>query len=396
MVNGLHANLMKLRDNDLTGANRIFRYLSICGLCVVFAATSCSRKAPQGKAGGAGAPVPVNVGEAVTKDMPFDLRVIGNVQSIATVGIKAQVPGELIAVNFTEGQDVKKGDLLFTIQPKLYATQLAQAEANLARDRVAAENAKRDAERNAELGTKGAISKEQLDQMRSTAEAAEATVKADEALLEIARVRLGYTTIESPIDGRTGALRVQAGNLIKENADDPMLTIHQLAPIYVAFSVPEPHLAEIRRRQAERQLDVVALDPKTNRPLANGKLTFIDNTVDATTGTILLKATFANEDRALWPGAFVDVLLSLRVDPSVTVVPASAVMFGQQGPQVFVVKANSAAELRPVTVARNVGQEAVIEKGVTPGEKVVINGQSRLTPGAKVVIKPAEAKAASL
>lgn len=403
MVNGLHTNLMKPRNNDWAGAIRTvrfskwwFRYLSIGGICVVLAATSCSRKAPQGKAGGAGAPVPVNVGEAVTKDMPFDLRVIGNVQSIATVGIKAQVPGELIAVNFTEGQDVKKGDLLFTIQPKLYATQLAQAEANLARDRVAAENARRDAARNAELGTKGAISKEQLDQMRSTAEAAEATVKGDEALLEIARVRLGYTTIESPIDGRTGALRVQAGNLIKENADDPMLTIHQIAPIYVAFSVPEPHLAEIRRTQAERQLDVVALDPKSNRPLANGKLTFIDNSVDATTGTILLKATFANEDRALWPGAFVDVLLSLRVDPSVTVVPASAVMSGQQGPQIFVVKADNAAELRPVTVARNVGQEAVIEKGVAPGEKVVINGQSRLMPGAKVVIKPSEAKAASL
>jgi len=362
----------------------------------VLGATACSRKASPGKPSGAGAPVPVNVGEAVTKDMPLDLRAIGNVQSIATVGIKAQVPGELISVNFTEGQDVKKGDLLFTIQPKLYATQLAQAEANLARDRAAAENAKRDAERNAQLGTKGAISKEQLDQMRSTAEAAEATVKADEALVEIARVRLGYTTIESPIDGRTGALRVQAGNLIKENADDAMVTIHQLAPIYVAFSLPEQHLAEIRKTQAERQIEVVALDPKSNRPLANGKLTFIDNTVDQTTGTILLKATFANEDRALWPGAFVDVLLNLRVDAGVTVVPASAVTSGQQGPQIFVVKAESAAELRPVTVARNVGQEAVIEKGVAPGEQVVINGQSRLTPGAKVVIKPPEAKAASL
>lgn len=348
---------------------------------------ACSKK-PEGSGGqrGQGA-IPVNVGEAVTKDIPFELRAIGNVESIATVGIKAQVGGELISVNFQEGQDVKKGDLLFTIQPKLYATQLAQAEANLARNRVTALNARRDAVRQEELDRKGVASKEQLDASRAGADAAEATVKADEALVEIARVRLGYTTIEAPISGRTGALKVQAGNLIKENADDPMLTIRQVSPIYVAFSIPEQYLAELRANSAKTKLEVIALDPKNGAQLAVGDLTFIENTVDMTTGTVVLKGTFANEDRALWPGAFVDVRLRLRVDAGVTVVPSSAVTVGQRGTQVFVIK-DDKAELRPVTVGRTVGDESIIQSGVNAGEKVVTNGQSRLVPGAKVVIKP--------
>ena len=351
----------------------------------------CQKKpGAAGAPGRGGGPVPVNVGEAVRKDMPVDLRAIGNVEPVATVDVKAQVGGELIEVNFKEGQDVKKGDLLFTIQPMLYATQLAQAEANLARDRAQAENALREMERNAELGTKGAISKEQLDQMRSTAEAAAATVKADEALVKIAGVRLGYTTIESPIDGRTGAANVQAGNLIKDNADTAMTTIKQLAPIYVTFALPESHLADIRRGLAERALPVTALDPKDGRPLAAGTLTFIANSVDMTTGTITLKATFANDDRALWPGAFVDVLMRLDTEQGVTVVPASAVTIGQKGPQVFVVKADASAELRSVTVGRTVGQEIVIKAGVEPGEKVVTNGQLRLVPGSKVIAQPTD------
>ena len=351
-------------------------------------AGGCSKK-PAAAGRGPGGPVPVNVGDVVKKDMPVDLRAIGNVEAIATVGIKAQVGGELLEVNFKEGQDVKKGDLLFSIQPKLYATQLAQAEANLARDRASAANARREADRQAELDRKGAASKEELDKARAGADAMEATVKADEALAEIARVQFGYTTVESPIDGRTGALKVQAGNLIKAGADEEMVTVRQLAPIYVTFAVPEEHLADIRKGTAERSLHVTALDPKNGQPLAQGALTFIDNTVDATTGTVTLKATFANDDRALWPGAFVDVGLRLKVDAGVTVVPASAVTVGQRGQQVFVVKADGSAELRPVVVARTVGQEAIIQSGVEPGEKVVTNGQSRLVPGSKVTVQPA-------
>ena len=355
----------------------------------LFLAAACQKKQDANATPrGAGAPVPVNIGEAVKKDVPVELRAIGNVESVATVEVKAQVGGELIEVNFREGQDVKRGDLLFTIHPRLYQVQLAQAEANLARDRAAAENARRDADRNAELGTKGAISKEQLDQMRTTAESAEAAVKADEALVEIARVRLGYSTIEAPIDGRTGALGVQAGNLIKDNADNPMTTIKQLAPIYVTFAVPEQHLADIRRGLGERKLAVTALDPKDSKPLGEGSLTFIANTVDMTTGTITLKATFPNEDRALWPGAFVDVLLHLDTEPGATVVPASAVTIGQRGQQVFVVKEDGSADLRSVVVGRTVGQEIVIQDGVKPGEKVVTNGQLRLVPGSKVLAKP--------
>ena len=355
--------------------------------------TGCSKKPDAaGGAAGRGGPVPVNLGEAVKKDMPVDLRAIGNVEPVATVEVKAQVGGELLEVNFKEGQDVKRGDLLFTIQPLLYATLLAQAEANLVKDRVHAENARREAERNAELSTKGAISKEQLDQMRSVADAAAATVKADEALVKIAGVRLGYTTIESPIDGRTGALAVQAGNLIKDNADNAMTTIKQIAPIYVTFAVPEQHLADIRRGLAERKLPVAAHEPKSGKLLATGEVTFIANAVDMTTGTITLKATFANEDRALWPGAFVDAVMRLDTEVGVTVVPASAITIGQKGPQIFVVKEDGSAELRKVTVGRSVGQESVIQDGVSPGEKVVTNGQLRLVPGAKVIAKSADGK----
>jgi multidrug efflux system membrane fusion protein len=358
----------------------------LCIAAVSIALVSACSKRPEGSAGRPGGPVPVNVGQAVTKDIPFELRAIGNVESIATVGIKAQVGGELISVDFKEGEDVKKGDLLFSIQPKLYATQLAQAEANLARDRVAAANALRDALRQEELGRKGVASKEQFDASRAAADAAEATVKADEALVEIARVRLGYATIEAPISGRTGALRVQAGNIIKDNADDPMVIIRQILPIYVSFSVPEQYLAEVRANSSRSKLAVIALDAKQGRKLAEGELTFIENTVDMTTGTVTLKATFANEDRALWPGAFVDVRLRLRIDAGVTVVPASAVTVGQRGTQIFVIKDNK-AELRPVTVRRTVGDETIIEAGVQSGEMVVTNGQSRLVPGASVYIK---------
>jgi membrane fusion protein, multidrug efflux system len=362
------------------------RVLLTAGVACLLA-TGCSRKGPVANPRGTGGPVPVEIGEAMRKDVPVELRAIGNVESMATVEVKAQVGGELIEVNFREGQDVKKGDLLFTIQPRLYQVQLVQAQANLARDRAAAEGARRDADRNSELGNKGAISKEQLDQMRTALEAADAAVKADEAMVEIATVRLGYTTIESPIDGRTGALNVQVGNLIKDNADNPMTTIKQLAPIYVTFAMPEQHLADIRHGLDARKLAVSALDPGSANSLGEGVLTFIANSVDTTTGTITLKATFPNEDRALWPGAFVDVLLHLDTERGATVVPASAVTVGQRGEQVFVVKDDGSVDLRPVAIGRTVEGETVIKTGVQPGEKVVTNGQLRLVPGAKVSVQ---------
>jgi membrane fusion protein, multidrug efflux system len=365
-------------------------------LLILSLVTAGCRKNESGPAGGgrgAGGPVPVNVGEVVRKDMPVEFRAIGNVEALATVAVRPQVGGELIEVHFEEGQDVKKGDLLFTIQPKLYATQLAQAEANLARNRVQAANAAKEAARLAELDKRGAISKEQLDTARAQAEALAATVKADEATVEIARVQLGYTTIESPIAGRTGALQVDAGNLLRAGDEAPLVMVNQLAPIHVSFTIPEQQLPEIRRGMANAKLPVLALNPRDGASLAEGELSFINNQVDQTTGTIQLKATFPNENRALWPGQFVDVAVRVADQPGATVAPAAAVMNGQRGQQVFVVTAQETAELRPITVARTVGQEAVIADGVQPGERVVVNGQSRLIPGAKVVIKPAPAAA---
>jgi membrane fusion protein, multidrug efflux system len=352
----------------------------------------CGKKAdPQAQGRPPSPPVPVQTGVSVRKDIPVDLRAIGNVEPIASVAIKAQVTGELIEVSFTEGQDVKKGDLLFTIQPRLYATQLAQAEANLARDRSQAANARRELARVEELARKNVASKEELDRARSQSESLEATVRADEAQVLIAQTQVGYTTIESPIDGRTGSIRVRPGNLIRNTSDDPLTTVVQLSPIYVAFSVPEQYLAQIRSGLAQRKMPVTARSAQGGKELGKGELSFIENTVDATTGTVLLKATFANEDRALWPGAFVDVVLHLDVERGATVVPAPAITVGQRGSQVYVVKADGTAELRPVQTGRNVTQEIVILEGLKEGEKVVVNGQSRLLPGSKVIEKPAAA-----
>jgi multidrug efflux system membrane fusion protein len=364
----------------------MMRFFTLCLLLTL--ATGCSKKPAAAGGPGGGAPVPVNVGEVVRKDMPVDLRVIGNVEPMSTVGIKAQVGGQLLEVNFEEGQEVKKGDLIFSIQPKLYAVQLAQAQANLAKNRAMAANARAEIERNTGLSAKGAISKEQFELLSYTADSMDATVKADEALVEIAGVRLGYASIKSPLDGITGGLKVHAGDVIKDNADDPMVTINQIAPIYVTFAVPESYLADIRACQAKAPLPVIASDPKNGKALATGALSVIANSVDVTTGTIQLKATFANTDRALWPGAFVDVVLTLATETDATVAPSSAITNGQKGTQVYVVKGDNTVELRPVTVGRSIGQEVIIEKGVQPGEKVVTVGQLRLSPGAKADIKP--------
>ena len=350
-------------------------------------AVGCSKNSTAGSGAGLGAPVPVQIAEVARRDMPIELRAIGNVESIATVGVKAQVGGELIQVHFTEGQEVKKGDVIFSIQPKLYSVQLAGAEANLARDRAIAENARHALDRGVDLQKKGVTSPEQMDQWRYQTESAAATVKADEALVEIARVRLGYASIKAPLDGVTGGLTVHAGTLIKDNADDPMVVVNQLAPIYATFAVPESQLADIRAGQAKAALPVAAYDPKDGALLAEGSLAVIANTVDMTTGTIQLKAVFQNDDRALWPGAFVDLIVRLGTESGVAVIPASAITNGQKGQQVYVVKADGTAELRIVSVSRMIGQEAIVKDGVAPGERVVTVGQLRLVPGARVEVK---------
>lgn len=366
-----------------------FRLLA--SLCAVIFLAGCpgNKDAPsQGKPPGM-PPVPVNTAVVVRKDMPLDLRTFGNIEPIASVAIKAQVGGELIKVSFKEGDDVKKGELLFTIQPRLYETQLAQAEANLARDRAQAANARRELARQEQLDAKGSGVQEALDKARTQVETADAIVKADEALVLIAQTQVGYTTIESPLDGRTGAIRLREGNLVKVGDDLPLTTVVQLSPIYVTFALPEQHLADIRRGMEARTLPVIARDPKDGHTLGEGTLVFIANTVDAATGTITLKASFPNKDTTLWPGAFVDVVLRLDTQRDAIVVPSPAVTSGQRGTQIFVVKADSTVETRTVTVIRTVGQESILGGGVEAGEKLIINGQSRVVPGAKVIEKAA-------
>ncbi|HKQ61297.1 MAG TPA: efflux RND transporter periplasmic adaptor subunit [Candidatus Polarisedimenticolaceae bacterium] len=331
--------------------------------------------------------VPVLVAKAVRKSVPVQLRAIGTVEAFTSVYVKARVGGELTRVHFEEGRDVAAGSALFTIDPQPYRTALAQAEARLARDRALLKKAESDMRRSAELVEQGFITREQNEQAATNAEALAATVRADEAALDQARLELGYCSIRSPIAGRTGNLMVHAGNLVKADDDQPLVVILQTRPIRVSFSAPEQYLAEIRRRSTIGTLGVSARERGEGAEPHAGKLEFLDNAVDATTGTIRLKALFPNLDGALWPGQFVELELTLSEDADALVVPAQAVQTGQQGNYVFVVGADGTAESRPVVVARSLGGETVLERGVEAGETVITDGQLRVVPGAKVEVK---------
>jgi multidrug efflux system membrane fusion protein len=281
---------------------------------------------------------------------------------------------------------VRKGDLLFTIDPRPYEAALKQAEANLQKDLAQAKHAQEDARRYEFLVQKGVVARQQYDKFRTEAEALEAAVLADRAAVENAKIQLGYCSIHSPIDGRTGSLMVKQGNIIK--ADDiNLIVINQIVPIDVAFSVPEQFLHEIKKYMALGRLQVDALAPSNNERPEKGTVTFVDNAVDATTGTIRLKGTFTNRERKLWPGQFVNVVLTLTREPNTIVVPSHAIQAGQQGQYVYVVKQDLTVESRPVVVGRSVNSETVVQKGLAVDEKVVTDGQLRLYPGAKVEIK---------
>lgn len=331
--------------------------------------------------------VPVTAGTVIQKTVPVQVRAIGNVEAYSTISVKSQIDGQLIRVHFKEGQDVKKGDILFTIDPRSYEAALKQAEANLAKDSAQLENARLEVSRYAELVKKGYVAQEQYDQIRTNAAALEATVNADKALVENALLQLKYCFIYSPITGRTGNLMANQGNLIKANADNPMVTINQIQPIYVTFSVPEQYLSEINKYMAGRDVKVEAYVTRDEDHPEEGVLTFVDNTVDMTTGTIKLKGTFANKEKRLWPGQFVNVILTLTTQPNAVVVPSQAIQTGQSGDYVFVIKSDLTVESRLVIIARTLDGETVVEKGLQPGDKVVTDGQLRLIPGAKVEIK---------
>jgi multidrug efflux system membrane fusion protein len=363
---------------------------------------------------GEGGPVPVVVATVSQRDVPINVDVIGNVEAYSTITVKAQVGGELTKVSFHEGDSVKKGDLLFTIDARPFQAQLSQAQANLARDTAslsqAEANLARDianekyaqdqATRYRGLFDQGVVSREQTDQMRSSADALSQTVLADKAAIESARaqivaskaavetatVQMSYTTITSPIDGRTGNIAVKQGNVVAANTSD-LMTITEVQPIYVTFSVPEAQLGDIKRYMGQGQLRVQAAPQADTSSQESGVLTFIDNSVDATTGTIKLKGTFQNAANRLWPGEFVRVTLGLTTRPHATVVPNQAVQTGQDGQFVYVVKQDRTVEMRPVVTGTRVDQELVIDRGLAPGETVVTEGQLRLTPGSHVQVQ---------
>lgn len=343
-----------------------------------------ARKAPKGAPA-----VPVAVAVVTQETVPVRLQAIGNVEAYLTVAVKARVDGQIITVNFREGQPVKRGEVLFEIDPRPYQAALRQAEANALRDRAAREQARSQAERYQELLAKNFISKEAYAQFRTNAETAEATAQASQAALENARLNVEYCTIRSPLDGYVGRVLLQAGNLVKANDANPLVVINQVKPIYVNFAVPEQYLPEIRKYNGAGPLrvDVVSTDPGSPRP--SGALIFIDNAVDPSTGTIRMRAKFDNADAALWPGQFVNVSVRIYEQPDAIVIPAQAVQTGPAGQYVYVIGNDSLAEVRPIKVQRADGEHAIVTSGLIAGERVVTRGQLRLGPKTRVqVSKP--------
>lgn len=346
--------------------------------------TSCTtQKTEAGNGPAAARVVPVTVATATRRDMPVIITAIGNVSPVQTVQVKSMVTAEIMQVHFSVGQDVQKGQLLFTLDPRSFEADLAKAQGQLAKDEAAAANASSDQKRYGSLLKEGVVAQQQYDAMNSSAAQYEAAVQADKAAVESAKVNLQYTKIYSPITGRAGDILVHAGNLIKAN-DVAMVVLNQMSPIYADFSVPEKNLEEIRKYMSAGSLKVVATLPETSAALAVGKVAFIDNSVDRTTGTIALKAEFPNQQRTLWPGQFVNINLQLTTERNATVVPTQAVQNGQQGPYLFVVKADKSVEARNVDLGPSDKTDVVIRKGVEAGETVVTDGQVRIVPGSHV------------
>ena len=335
-------------------------------------------------------PVPVVVAESVLQDVPVRIDTFGHVEAYATVEIKSLVAGQLLAIHFVDGQEVKKGDPLFTIDPAPFEAALQQARADLERDQAQEANAEAEYARAGRLFKTGVYTQEQLDSARASLRALKATVAADLAAVEIARLQLGYCCIRAPIGGRMGATLVDAGNLIKVN-DVPMAVINRLRPIHVSFSVPEERLAAVRAGLAAGTLPVESSPPGAgnDEPPEKGSLTFVDNAVDRATGMVAVRATFPNEAERLWPGQFVRTVLTLRVVPGAVTVPSRAVETGQDGQYVWVVTTGLTARMQPVTAGASFDDRTEIEKGLSAGERVVVDGQMRLAPGAHVTLKPA-------
>jgi multidrug efflux system membrane fusion protein len=338
--------------------------------------------------------VPVVVAKAEQRDVPVTVSAIGTITPLQTVQIKSMVTAQIMKVNFKEGQDVKKGQLLFSLDDRSFKADLLKAQGALAKDIAAGLNARAQQKRMQALLKEGVIAQQAYDEQESMANQFDAAIEADKAAVESSKVNLQYCNIYAPIDGRTGDLLVREGNLIKAN-DLAMVVINQLAPISANFTVPERFLADIKKYSTSGSLKVLTTLPDSKTALAVGKVSFIDNTVDRTTGTIAMKAEFVNAEHKLWPGQYVNVNLQLTTETKATVVPTQALQNGQQGVYVFVVKADNTVEQRVLDLGPAVDDVTMVRKGVSPGETVVTDGQVRIVPGAKVETKTAEKKQAS-
>jgi membrane fusion protein, multidrug efflux system len=366
----------------------------VAGAVVLLFVSGCNRGTQSATAapadGGRGrdaAAVAVSTAPVVTKAMAVKLRSVGNVEASSTVEVRSQVSGELMSVDFAEGQDVRQGQLLFTIDPRVFEATLLQAEAALARDTAQSKNLEAQHARLTNLLKQGLVSQADYDAAAASAAAMQASIAAGKAAVENARLQRQNTRIAAPVAGRTGALLVHRGALVRANDATPLVVINRLSPAFVSFAVPARMLPRLRRGDTQRALGVEASPAGAADGASTGTVTFIDNSVDPATDTIRLKATFPNTDRRLWPGAFVDVTLQLSVDQHAKVIPAKAVQPSQQGDFVFVVRPDQTVETRPVKVAWTEGDEAVIETGLNAGETVVTDGQLRLTPGARITVK---------
>jgi len=335
--------------------------------------------------------IPVAVAAATQQSVPVRLQAIGNVEAYSTVALKARVDGQIVDVNFTEGQEVKKGDVLFRIDPRPFQAALRQAEANALRDAAGRDQARSQERRYQELLDKNFVSKEAYAQIKTNAQVAEANARASQAALENARLSLAYCTIAAPIDGYTGKVLLQVGNLVKANDVGSLVMINQVKPVYVSFAVPEQQLPTVRKYMELGALAVQAVGG--DAVLGKGELIFVDNAVDPSTGTIRMRAQFDNRDASLWPGQFVNVSVKLYDQADAILIPARAVQTGPAGSYVYVVRPDMTAEMRKITVERGEGERAVI-KGLASGERVVTRGALRLAPGARVEIR-AENEAAS-
>ena len=378
---------MTQASRRLFAAGTVLIALVAVGLGIYFIAdgrAKDSRKAPKGPPA-----VPVTVAPVLQETVPIRLQAIGNVEAYQTVALKARVDGQIMVVNFREGDPVKKGDALFRIDPRPYEAALRQAEANAMRDTAARDQARSQDRRYQDLLAKNFVSKEAYAQIRTNAETAAATAKASQAALENARLNLEYCTITSPLDGYVGKVLLQAGNMLRANDANPLVVINQVRPIYVNFAVPEQSLPEVRKYRAVGPLTVETL-PDPGAPPVQGKLIFVDNAVDPSTGTIRLRAQFDNDDAALWPGQFVNVTLRLYEQADAIIIPSSAVQNGPEGQYVYVIGQDLVANVRKISVQRTDGERTIVASGLAKGESVVTRGQLRLGPKTRVQIgKPA-------